>query len=81
VTELSRYRFEVLRKDDAFVLYRGQDREDASRVLVLSPAVERPSPEIFSDWSTNIHLGKRSIPNGPSGRSLSSGTRIARCWC
>ena len=35
MTELSRYRFEVLRKDDAFVLYRGQDREDASRVPVL----------------------------------------------
>ena len=45
MTELSRYHFEVLRKDDAFVLYRGQDREDASRVLVLSPAVERPSTE------------------------------------
>jgi predicted ATPase/signal transduction histidine kinase len=45
VTELSRYHLEVLRKDDAFVLYRGQDRADASRVLVLSPAAERPSTE------------------------------------
>ena len=43
--ELSRYDFELLREDDAFVLYRGQNREDASRVLVLSPAVERPTPE------------------------------------
>jgi PAS domain S-box-containing protein len=45
VTELSRYHLEVLRKDDAFVLYRGQRREDASRVLVLSPSGERPSTE------------------------------------
>jgi predicted ATPase/signal transduction histidine kinase len=45
VIELSRYDFEVLREDDAFVLYRGQHRADASRVLVLSPAVERPSTQ------------------------------------
>jgi predicted ATPase/signal transduction histidine kinase len=45
VTDLSQYQFEVLRKDDAFVLYRALKGEDASQVLVLSPAVERPSPE------------------------------------
>jgi serine/threonine protein kinase len=45
VMELSRYYFEVLRKDDAFVLYRGRNGEDASQVLVLSPAGERPSQE------------------------------------
>jgi hypothetical protein len=38
VVELSAYHFEVLRKDDAFVLYRGRNGENASQVLMLSPA-------------------------------------------
>jgi serine/threonine protein kinase len=45
VIELSRYHFEVLRKDDAFVLYRGRSEQNASQVLMLSPAGDRPSPE------------------------------------
>jgi predicted ATPase/signal transduction histidine kinase len=44
VIELSQYNFEVLRKDDAFVLYRAR-RDERSPALVLSPALERPSPE------------------------------------
>ena len=42
--DLSRYAFEALRKDQEFILYRGQS-EDASQVLVLAPAVQRPRPE------------------------------------
>ncbi len=34
-----------MRKDDAFVLYRCRNGVDASQVLLLSPAGERPSPE------------------------------------
>jgi serine/threonine protein kinase len=45
VIELSRYILEALRKDEEFVLYRGQSKNDASHVLVLSPAVEYPTPE------------------------------------
>jgi PAS domain S-box-containing protein len=45
VTELSRYRLEVLRKDDAFVLYRGRNHYDESHILVLSPAEEYPVPD------------------------------------
>ena len=40
---LSQYNFEILRKDDAFALYRG--RNDDGAVLVVSPVGERPSPE------------------------------------
>jgi PAS domain S-box-containing protein len=43
VIDLSQYNFEILRKDDAFALYRG--RNDAGAVLVVSPVGERPSPE------------------------------------
>jgi len=45
VPELSRYHLEVLRKDDAFVLYRGRSEHDEPQILVLSPAVEYPAPD------------------------------------
>ena len=43
--ELSRLHFEALRDDDEFTLYRGQRKGDASRILVLAPALEYPRPE------------------------------------
>jgi predicted ATPase/signal transduction histidine kinase len=43
VIDLSEYSFQILRKDDSFALYRG--RNDDGAVLVVSPVVERPSPE------------------------------------
>ena len=43
--DLSRYVFEALRKDEEFILYRGQNEEDLSQVLVLAPAKEEPRPE------------------------------------
>jgi serine/threonine protein kinase len=45
VIELSRYVFEVLRKDNEFILYRGHSQDDAPQVLVLSPATEHPPPQ------------------------------------
>jgi PAS domain S-box-containing protein len=42
---LSRYTLKALRKDQDFILYRGQSTLDLSRILVLAPAVERPGPE------------------------------------
>src|SRR5258708_39995170 len=47
VIELSRYVLEALRKDEEFILYRGRSKDDASQVLVLSPLVENPAPEIL----------------------------------
>jgi PAS domain S-box-containing protein len=46
VIELSTRVFEVLRKDEDFILYRGRSNGDAPQVLVLSPALEYPTPEI-----------------------------------
>ena len=43
--ELSRYVFEVLRKDKEFILYRGRSEDDVPQVLVLSPATEHPPPQ------------------------------------
>jgi hypothetical protein len=45
VIDLSRYVFEALRRDEEFILYRGQSNDVAYRVLVVSPAVLRPTPE------------------------------------
>ena len=36
---------EALRKDEEFILYRGRNQGDASRILVLSPVAEHPTPE------------------------------------
>ncbi|MGA8482162.1 MAG: AAA family ATPase [Chthoniobacterales bacterium] len=43
--DLSRYVFEPLRKDEEFILYRGQSEDAPIKVLVLSPVVEYPTPE------------------------------------
>ena len=45
MTELSRYVFDVLRRDEGFVLYRGRNNGDASQVLVVAPAAEYPTAE------------------------------------
>ena len=43
--DLSRYVFEMLRNDEALILYRGRSKDETSRVLVLSPAAQRSTPE------------------------------------
>jgi hypothetical protein len=45
VTELSKYIFEALRKDQELILYRGRSKRNASRVLVLSPVAKYSGPE------------------------------------
>jgi PAS domain S-box-containing protein len=45
VIELSTRAFEVLRKDEDFILYRGRSQSDGCQILVLSPVAEHPTPE------------------------------------
>jgi serine/threonine protein kinase len=45
MSDLSRYVFETLRKDEEFVLYRGRSEDAPIECLVLSPAAEHPAPE------------------------------------
>jgi PAS domain S-box-containing protein len=45
VIELSTRAFELLQKDEDFILYRGRSQDDGSRILVLSPVAEHPTPE------------------------------------
>jgi PAS domain S-box-containing protein len=47
VLDLTRNVFETLRSDQEFVLYRGRNIDDASQILLLSPATVNPSPVIL----------------------------------
>ena len=60
--ELSRYVFEALRKDKEFILYRGQSKDDASRVLVLSLAAQRPTPESLKQLEHEYSLKEELDP-------------------
>jgi serine/threonine protein kinase len=62
VTELSKYIFEALRKDQEFILYRGRSKRDASRVLVLSPVAEYPAPERLKRLEHEYSLGEELNP-------------------
>ena len=59
--ELSRYVFEALRKDEEFILYRGRSRAEPSRVLMLSPVAQYPTPESLErlehEYSLREELG------------------------
>jgi PAS domain S-box-containing protein len=63
VIELSQYVFEALRKDEEFILYRGRSNDDASRVLVLSPAVQLPTPENLKRLEHAYSLKEELDPN------------------
>ena len=41
--DLSKYAFEVLGKDENFILYRGRSQGDGRPILVLSPVAEHPT--------------------------------------
>jgi PAS domain S-box-containing protein len=60
VIELSRYVVEPLQRDENHILYRGRSKYDVSRILVLSPLVEYPQPEILKrlkhEYSLRLEL-------------------------
>ena len=81
--ELSRYVFETLRKDEEFILYRGQSKDDASQVLVLSPAVEYPTPESLKRLEHEYSLKEEldSSVGCPTDRNCSPlGPSSTRAW-
>jgi hypothetical protein len=75
VIELSRYVFEVRRKGEEFILYRGQNQDDASRVLVLSPAGQSFTLEILKRLEHEYSLKEELCPTWVA-RPLA----IARHW-
>jgi len=75
VIDLSRYVFEALRNDEEFILYRGQSKDDASQVLVLSPAVQRSTPESLKRLEHEYSLKEELDPTWAT-RPIA----IARHW-
>ena len=73
--DLSRYVFEALRNDEEFILYRGQSKDDASQVLVLSPAVQRSTPESLKRLEHEYSLKEELDPTWAT-RPIA----IARHW-
>ena len=59
---LSQYVIEALRKDQDFILYRGQSKLDLSRILVLAPAAERPGPESLRQLAHEYSLREELDP-------------------
>ena len=66
--ELSRYAFEELRKDEESILYRGQSKDDASWVLVLSPMLEYPPPESLKRLEHEYSLREELDPTWAAQR-------------
>jgi serine/threonine protein kinase len=75
VIELSRYVFEALRKDKEFILCRGQSKDDASQVLVLSLAAQRPTPESLKKLEHEYSLKEELDPTWAA-----QPIAIARYW-
>jgi PAS domain S-box-containing protein len=62
VIDLSRYDFETLRKDEDFILYRGQSKDDAAKVLALFPVLKRPALEILKRLENEFSLKEELDP-------------------
>ncbi|HYY27734.1 MAG TPA: AAA family ATPase, partial [Chthoniobacterales bacterium] len=75
VIELSTYVFDALRKDEEFILYRGRSKDDASRVLVLSPVAAHPMPESLKRLEHEYSLKEELDPTW-AARPIA----IARHW-
>jgi hypothetical protein len=62
VIELSTYSLEVLRNDKVLNLYRARSEYDGSQILVLSPAVEYPAPEVLKQLEHEYSLREELDP-------------------
>jgi PAS domain S-box-containing protein len=56
--DLSQYVLEVLRNDEEFVLYRGEDsnQSNSTSVLLLAPVLTQPAPETFKKMDYEYSL-------------------------
>jgi serine/threonine protein kinase len=75
--DLSRYVFEALRKDEEYILYRAQSEDVAFQVLVLSPAVQRPTPESLKRLEHEYSLREALDPRW-AARPIATARRRAR---
>jgi serine/threonine protein kinase len=62
VIELSRFTFEVLRKDEHFILYRGRTADGSSQVLLRSPTSQPPTVANLKRLEQAYSLGEELDP-------------------
>jgi serine/threonine protein kinase len=62
VIELSGYDMELLGKDGELIFYRGKGKNGTPRVLVLSPAGQRPLPESLKRLENEYSLKEELNP-------------------
>ena len=67
--DLTRNDFETLRRDEEFVLYRGRNIDDASQILLLSPATVNPSPIVLRRLENEYFL-REALDPGWSARPM-----------
>jgi len=77
VLDLTRNGFETLRMDEEFVLYRGRNIDDASQILLLSPAAVNPSPIILRRLENEYFLREELDP-GWSARPIAVARHMDR---
>jgi len=77
VLDLTRNVFETLRRDEEFVLYRGRNIDDASQILLLSPATVSPGPIILRRLE-NEHSLKEELDPAWSARPMALARYVDR---
>jgi PAS domain S-box-containing protein len=75
VLDLTRNVFETLRSDQEFVLYRGRNVDDASQILMLSPAMVNPSPIVLRRLEHEYSL-RQALDSAWSARPIT----VASHW-
>ena len=75
--DLTRNVFETLRRDEEFVLYRGRNIDDASQILLLSPATVSPGPIILRRLE-NEHSLKEELDPAWSARPMALARYVDR---
>jgi hypothetical protein len=73
--DLSRHVFEVLHRDEEFILHRGRREGDGSGVLVLSPVAEYPAPEILK-WLEHAYSLREQLDSAWAARPIA----VIRHW-
>jgi hypothetical protein len=81
VIELSTNAFDALRKDEDFILYRGRSKDDASPVLVLSPALEYPTPGSLKRLEHEYSFREELDASWAARPIALPGTGIVQYWC
>jgi hypothetical protein len=80
VIELSKYEFETLREDQAYVLYRGRSDGELPTILAVGPVSEYPVPGSLERLEHEYSVRDQLDSDWALRHSRSFITRDGRCW-